>query len=386
MPRRPNAHVIGTRAVAAVAKIVADAGFAVESVLNDYGEDLLVQTVHAGQMDASRLWLQVKGTGDLARFRRSDGLLRYSFTVDHLRRWVRSADLVMVILWDVSTSRGTWAWPTAQMWQWEGEPGEQREVSLLFDGDCTLSPAVFKDLAWVGRCYHYWQRLVVAEALDEAFYVGSSQCGLAPTAVIAEFLTLIKVASEEPPGKLKLYDGIQARITQWTIGFTDEGPEILEVPDNELVARAVYVAASMVIQENMEMVAGFATDEGLIPGQLLERSALMTQLLYVGYAHPRSLDWVQLLACDLEKPLEAHGFVDDTIELRISSPSPVVIVSPERNPELDRLGLGAALSDSMGEPVEIIMEATPADRSRMARNVRLRVKALGGPLRDAIID
>jgi hypothetical protein len=66
MPKRDDKHIIGDKASLAVQRIIADAGFAVETISNDYGEDLLVQTHHAGEIDASRLWFQVKGTMNLA--------------------------------------------------------------------------------------------------------------------------------------------------------------------------------------------------------------------------------------------------------------------------------------------------------------------------------
>ena len=73
MPQRPKEHVLGDQALNEVAAVISRAGHAVERVANDYGEDLLVQTSHAGRMDASRLWLQVKGTESLDRYRRKRG-------------------------------------------------------------------------------------------------------------------------------------------------------------------------------------------------------------------------------------------------------------------------------------------------------------------------
>lgn len=44
------------------------------------------------QMDASRLWVQVKGTRNLQRYTRRNGCLRYSVPMGHAIRWLRSAD------------------------------------------------------------------------------------------------------------------------------------------------------------------------------------------------------------------------------------------------------------------------------------------------------
>src|SRR5215212_5674101 len=101
MPQRPREHVLGDQALNEAAAVIARAGHAVERVANDYGEDLLVQTSHAGRMDASRLWLQVKGTGSLDRYRRKRGGFSLPVDLDHALRWSRSADLVAVVLWDL---------------------------------------------------------------------------------------------------------------------------------------------------------------------------------------------------------------------------------------------------------------------------------------------
>jgi hypothetical protein len=107
MPRRTSSHAIGDRATAAVQTVVTDAGFVAETIKNDYGEDLLVQTSHAGEIDASRLWLQVKGTSNITKHRRRDDSFTYSVPVGHAIKWARSGDPVHVVLWDVEARRGT---------------------------------------------------------------------------------------------------------------------------------------------------------------------------------------------------------------------------------------------------------------------------------------
>ena len=101
MPIRSASHRIADRAVSAVTALCNRIGWACEVVVNDYGEDLLVQPTLADRVDNCRLWIQVKGTEDVARFETASGLsLPVSF--DHAVRWTRSADLVVVALWDVS--------------------------------------------------------------------------------------------------------------------------------------------------------------------------------------------------------------------------------------------------------------------------------------------
>ena len=103
MPKRPSQHEIASRAVAAVRKLWADAGAAVDEIHEDYGEDLLVQPSLNGEMDAVRIWVQVKGTTTF-KSRKSNPKVR--LTVGHVKRWLTTDNYVIVILWDVSNGRG----------------------------------------------------------------------------------------------------------------------------------------------------------------------------------------------------------------------------------------------------------------------------------------
>ena len=61
IPSRHLQQQNGDKARTAVERIWLEIGAAVEEVIRDYGDDLLVQTCLNGKMDASRLWIQVKG-------------------------------------------------------------------------------------------------------------------------------------------------------------------------------------------------------------------------------------------------------------------------------------------------------------------------------------
>lgn len=119
----------------AVSDLLIRAGHAVDRVQSDYGEDLLVQTAHAGQMDATRIWFQVKGTDKITRHRTASGGLRARFPIHHVLRWVRSADAVLIALWDVSANEGWFADP----YQIDELSYEQRKsVTLRFHPDDRL--------------------------------------------------------------------------------------------------------------------------------------------------------------------------------------------------------------------------------------------------------
>lgn len=146
MPQRTREHVIADRATRAVEKLIADAGFAGEPVKSDYGEDILVQTSHGSVMDASRLWIQVKGSENLERFRRRTGDLSCPIPTPHLLRWVRSADPVVVVLWDVERGRGYFAHVPDIMRVLDETPAPTPKTQIV-----TFPQTQVFDIASVGR-------------------------------------------------------------------------------------------------------------------------------------------------------------------------------------------------------------------------------------------
>lgn len=174
MPERPGEHEIDERAVSAVRKAFEDNRFTVSEVSSDYGEGLLVQTNHEGRMDASRLWVQVKGTDDVRRHRHSKKSKRgfsLSVPLDTAMRWIRTIDLVIVVLWDVEREAGWYAVPRRQVDDWSGLMSGQESVALDF-GKSAGGPSskgkfdtkVACRLGWESRFEHL--RMLTLSALD----------------------------------------------------------------------------------------------------------------------------------------------------------------------------------------------------------------------------
>jgi hypothetical protein len=198
MPRRTSEHVTGDRGVAAVQKILADAGFASDVVHHDYGEDLLVQTSHAGQLDASRIWIQVKSGESLARHRRKDGSYSYSVPYEHAIRWVRSSDEVVVVLWDVSEEVGYFAKPSEQVDQWHWAGTGQASTTLKFDPEHVLDVEAVHRLAWESRMWHHYKLLLVAETrademAEEPEDEQDEESIALPMLLTLDFLSVVKV-------------------------------------------------------------------------------------------------------------------------------------------------------------------------------------------------
>ena len=157
MPQRPEQHRIASRAVAAVRKVWADEGAAVDEIGEDYGEDLLVQPCLNGRMDKSRIWTQVKGTTANIRLDQAKSpFISSSIEVgrDLAMRWLGSADLVVVVRWSVVYQTGWYVIPKFTLreqdfWGKDDEPIAR--IRLRFTRDHPFDTAAARKLAWIAR-------------------------------------------------------------------------------------------------------------------------------------------------------------------------------------------------------------------------------------------
>jgi hypothetical protein len=138
-----------------VSDLIADAGPAPEGIVNTYGEDLLVQTDHGFEMDASRLWIQVEGTAEIDSYRLNSGGFRHSIPFDQAMRWIRTLDLVLMVLWDVVGEVGWYALPASQVDPVKGVSSGQKSVTIRFDEDDILTKEAVDSLTWRSRLEHY---------------------------------------------------------------------------------------------------------------------------------------------------------------------------------------------------------------------------------------
>jgi hypothetical protein len=157
MPQRPEQHRTASRAVAAVRRIWADEGAAVDEIGEDYGEDLLVQPCLNGRMDKSRLWIQVKGTAAAMRLEKAKAPFMPGFVEvdrDLAMRWLGSADLVVVVRWSVVHQVGWYVIPKLTLgaldfWDENDEPKARVRLRLRLDNP--FDAAAARKLAWIAR-------------------------------------------------------------------------------------------------------------------------------------------------------------------------------------------------------------------------------------------
>ncbi len=153
MPHRPTSHVVADRAIAAVSSICADAGLACERVMNDYGEDLVVQPSFNGIVDPFRLYLQVKGTMKRLRSECTDTRCCVRVGTRHFAKWMNSIDPMIVVLWSVAEGEGCWLhidYRTPERYT-----QNRASVSIELRGQQQFTPSSINRFVWEARLAHY---------------------------------------------------------------------------------------------------------------------------------------------------------------------------------------------------------------------------------------
>jgi hypothetical protein len=153
MPRRPVQHQISDRAVAKVREVWASIGAAVEEIRQDYGEDLLVQTCLDGKMDDARIWVQVKGVAKAPKMR-ANGKTQVRVRADLALRWSRTADILVLVLWDIGNDIGWYAIPTRTELHAELAGLGRAMVALPIDSADLFNSESAQVIAWEARMEH----------------------------------------------------------------------------------------------------------------------------------------------------------------------------------------------------------------------------------------
>jgi hypothetical protein len=166
MPFRPQSHKTGDRAALAIAQICAECGWACDTFKSDYGEDILVQPDLNGKIDYCRIWIQSKGTRNISRYSRKEGDYSFGFSFEHALKWVRSSDLIVVVLWDVDQRTGFWSLPLYCIDEWNWYLLGQTKARMTFSKDHVLTVESMKWLGWKARVHHYTLLLNNALARD----------------------------------------------------------------------------------------------------------------------------------------------------------------------------------------------------------------------------
>lgn len=155
MLQRPDSHVVADIALNRVMSICADCGWACEVVHKDYGDDLLVQTSYYGILDHNRIWIQVKGTRHIDSFRTKTYGYSIKVKLDHVLKWARSGDLVLVVLWDVEKDFGLWSIPKDNLKEWDYRLRDANTLRLEFQETSLFDKEQANKIGWIARMDHY---------------------------------------------------------------------------------------------------------------------------------------------------------------------------------------------------------------------------------------
>ncbi|GAB2328024.1 DUF4365 domain-containing protein [Streptomyces variabilis] len=153
MPKRPQQHQTAAKAENAVRSLWVNGGHAVDTIREDYGEDLLVQTCLRERVDSSRIWVQVKGTTKDCSDEKSALPVLY-INAEQVLRWSRSSDLVVVVLWDVGNDLGWYVIPDGNFDHVSLLEAGTGKVPVVFDRSRRFDDSAVEYLSWFARIDH----------------------------------------------------------------------------------------------------------------------------------------------------------------------------------------------------------------------------------------
>jgi hypothetical protein len=211
MPARSSEHVVGDKAVTAVTRVWQAVDAAVEPVKNDYGEDLLVQTTLHGEVDSSRVWVQVKGRTVVPQSSPRTGLRTLMVPWGHAIKWINSADVMVVVLWDVRQEIGWYTYPREQLNAFELVRSRKSRVAIRFRSEDVFDTRAAARIAWRGRIANtYAHFLAQRDAHDTAvrlkLYEDADAARKRSSYILWKFLCMVGIFA--PDGLLEEFENM----------------------------------------------------------------------------------------------------------------------------------------------------------------------------------
>lgn len=241
MTRRPAQHRIASLAVAAVRREWNLQGHAVDEIHEDYGEDLLVQICHDGRLDPARVWVQVKGTERNCSGR---NLPSVRVKADQVLRWARTADLVIVVLWDVLSDRGWFTMPQEQFDHVELSNRSNSSTTISFSKESAFDQNAVAQLCWAARIEHANRAMVYARSnLAEAREMGQDASVQFHKGVLASLIFDFGIAIKAVKPSGGFTEGFSEAVFAH---FVQEGPTDVE----KAAQRAMLMAVFETIHQN----------------------------------------------------------------------------------------------------------------------------------------
>lgn len=165
LKRPEKTHNIDHQAVTAIQKLCSTKNWATEVVVQDYGEDLLVQTTYQEKIDHFKIWLQVKGTKDIETYRKKDGKIKFQLSYAHIFKWIRSLDNCYVVLWDTTKDYGLYFSPKTDLDELNIYTKTTANITITFNEENIINQGLLHKLEWKSRINHFYS--IIAQAKYE---------------------------------------------------------------------------------------------------------------------------------------------------------------------------------------------------------------------------
>ncbi|PIG99708.1 DUF4365 domain-containing protein [Deinococcus sp. UR1] len=177
MPRRSLSQKRGDFALANVIKLCSEHGWICEVVGQDYGEDISIQATVNGSVDSFRIWIQVKGYSESSYRKKRSGELSVHFDRNHLLKWLRSLETVIVVLYDQDTGCMLWCYPQGQFYEsFLNEPFGNSGKNLVFNRSDEFDLSSIAKIEWAARLDYYSKSIAIYEYYERNFsYVGEER-------------------------------------------------------------------------------------------------------------------------------------------------------------------------------------------------------------------
>lgn len=106
--KRPRSHISGDLAVAFLQNVFLQKGWTVESLTQDYGEDLLVRIFDHGVATSRWFFVQSKATDNISKYEMKSGDVSFPFETSHIYQWIKFRHPVIVVVYDTSNEVAYW--------------------------------------------------------------------------------------------------------------------------------------------------------------------------------------------------------------------------------------------------------------------------------------
>ena len=173
MPRISNNHFLGRLALSNVTKICTEANWICEQIIEDYGEDLSIQMSFQGVIDSFRVWIQVKGLSAGSYKKNKNGDRLVYFDRNHLNKWQKSIDLVIIVLYCPEDKTLRYCLPQDEFAEkYFDDPFGKRGQSLKFTEENSFDIKSIKFLEWTARIRFYENLIsiyIARELADQVF-------------------------------------------------------------------------------------------------------------------------------------------------------------------------------------------------------------------------